>query len=219
MEKVTILMPIYNGIEYINDSITSVNFQTFTDWKLLIGINGHPANSDVYKKACEYKSDKIEVIDFDFGGKSKTLNSLIDRVNTSSIALLDVDDIWLPNKLQTQYEYLDNYDVVGTFTKYFGEKDIEPPVPFGHVPRNEFFRTNPVINSSALLKTDDAFWDESLSILEDYDMWLRLNKEGKRFLNIPVVLTYHRIHHDSFFNTQNHIQQEELTQTLRRKWA
>lgn len=44
---------------------------------------------------------------------------------------------------------------------------------------------------------------------EDYSLWLRMRKGGKKFYNVPEPLVYHRIHHDSFFNprvTSVHIQ-------------
>ena len=46
---ISILIPIYNGIEYIDESVSSVLKQTYNEWELLIGINGHPPNSDVYQ--------------------------------------------------------------------------------------------------------------------------------------------------------------------------
>ena len=42
LKMISILMPIYNGIEYINESVSSVLDQTYGDWELIIGINGHP---------------------------------------------------------------------------------------------------------------------------------------------------------------------------------
>ena len=44
---ISILMPIYNGIEFIDESVGSVLCQTFSEWELIIGINGLPENSDV----------------------------------------------------------------------------------------------------------------------------------------------------------------------------
>ena len=48
---ISILIPIYNGVEFIEESVSSVLNQTYDQWELLIGINGHPQNSDVYKIA------------------------------------------------------------------------------------------------------------------------------------------------------------------------
>ena len=48
---ISILMPIYNGIEFIDESVSSIMQQTYTEWELIIGVNGHPPNSEVFQKA------------------------------------------------------------------------------------------------------------------------------------------------------------------------
>ena len=77
---ISILMPIYNGIEFIDESVSSVLNQTYDKWELLIGVNGHLPDSEVYKIAKQYeeKSAKIRVFDFyNIKGKSNTLNEMI----------------------------------------------------------------------------------------------------------------------------------------------
>jgi glycosyltransferase involved in cell wall biosynthesis len=75
---ISILMPIYNGIEFIDESVGSILNQTFNDWELIIGINGLSENSDVFKKAIEYKSEKVNVLDlFTIKGKANALNEMI----------------------------------------------------------------------------------------------------------------------------------------------
>ena len=77
---ISILIPIYNGIEYINESVTSVLEQTYENWELIIAVNGHPENSSVYQIAKEYESvsDKIRVFDFfNIHGKAETLNAML----------------------------------------------------------------------------------------------------------------------------------------------
>jgi len=44
---ISILMPIYNGIEFIEESVSSILNQTYDQWELIIGVNGHPENSPV----------------------------------------------------------------------------------------------------------------------------------------------------------------------------
>ena len=60
---ISILIPIYNGIEFIDESVMSVINQTYTKWELLIGVNGHPESSSVFLAAKKYqdKSHKIRV--------------------------------------------------------------------------------------------------------------------------------------------------------------
>ena len=128
---ISILMPIYNGIEFIEESVSSILRQNYDQWELLIGINGHPQNSEVYKIAKEYekKSDntgetlgKIRVYDFyEIKGKSNTLNVMIKFCNYNYIALLDVDDIWHHEKLNIQSQLLNHYDVIGSKCVWFGE--------------------------------------------------------------------------------------------------
>ena len=116
---ISILIPIFNGIEFIDDSIQSVINQTFTNWELLIGINGHPQDSEIYKIAktyeTKYEHGKIRVFDFyNIKGKSATLNELTTLCSFNYVAILDVDDIWRPNKLQIQASFLKHFDVIGS---------------------------------------------------------------------------------------------------------
>ena len=63
---ISILIPIYNGIEFIEESVSSVLKQTYHDWEIIIGVNGHPQDSEVFQIAKKYEtiSDKIHVFDF-----------------------------------------------------------------------------------------------------------------------------------------------------------
>jgi len=199
-------MPIYNGIEFINDSVMSIIQQKYTDWELIIGINGHPPNSDVFKIAQKYAelNSNIRVYDFvGIKGKSNTLNEMIKYCKYDWISLLDVDDIWLPDKLEKQVPYMEKYDVIGTNCRYFGERDNEPGVPFGDISKFDFHRTNPVVNSSCLLKKSLCFWDPMHDGVEDYDLWLRLWKNKCNFYNVPEIQVLHRIHQSSAFNAND----------------
>lgn len=205
---ISILMPLYNGIEFIEESISSVLNQTFTEWELLIGINGHPENSDVYKTAKSYeeKSNKIRVFDFfEIKNKPKTLNELIKYCSFDYIALLDVDDVWFPEKLQIQKEYITKYDVVGISTIYIvnGLDENLITIPLGDISDSFcFFENNPIINSSCIIKKSLCLWKEDC-LLEDYDLLLTLRKKGKLFYNISEILTKHRLHENSFFNKRD----------------
>ena len=128
-------MPVYNGIEFIDESVSSIMNQTIGEWELIIGINGHPPLSDVYMVAKQYelKNNKIRVLDLtDIKGKSNALNVMVQYCTYNYIALLDVDDIWLPKKLEMQRYYLNVYDVIGTKCVYFGDlENIVPQIPNG----------------------------------------------------------------------------------------
>ena len=200
---ISILIPIYNGIEFIDESVMSVINQTYTNWELLIGINGHPKNSNVFITAKEYekKLNKIRVFDFfNIKGKSNTLNEMLNYCNYDYVAILDVDDIWEPRKLETQSNFLHYYDVIGSRCIYFGDKNICVPLPLGDISNFDFRITNPIINSSSITRKHLCFW--AVEGIEDYDLWLRLRKLGKKFYNCSEILVKHRIHSESAFNSK-----------------
>jgi glycosyltransferase involved in cell wall biosynthesis len=202
---ISILIPIYNGVEFIEESVSSVLDQTYDQWELLIGINGHPQNSDVYKLAKEYekKSGKIKVYDFyTIKGKSNTLNEMIPFCNYDYVAILDVDDIWHPQKLKIQSQALNDFDIIGTQCIYFGERlnGISPNIPFGDISNIDFSIVNPIINSSTLTRKELCYWKNMWDGVEDYDLWLRLRKQNKKFYSFKEILVKHRIHNTSAFN-------------------
>jgi teichuronic acid biosynthesis glycosyltransferase TuaG len=203
--SVSIVVPLYNGVEYLPESIGSIIRQTYTHWEVIIGVNGHNEDSQVYKQAKTYESEQIRVILYPTKGKENTMNAMMKDIHHDIVCLLDVDDYWEPNKLIEQihvWKY-GEYDVIGTYCKYFGDIDLIPPLPQKEISRSSIFNTNPIINSSMMIKHEDALWTDRFKGLDDYDMWLRLAYNGSRFYNIPQVLTHHRIHSDSAFNTSN----------------
>jgi len=202
---ISILMPIYNGIEFINESVPSILEQTYDKWELLIGVNGHSENSEVYKisKAFEKCSDKVRVFDFyNIKGKANTLNEMIKYCNYDYIALLDVDDIWYPQKLEIQSIWLNAYDVIGTNCIWFGDRaGVVPSIPQNDFSNFDFAKVNPIINSSVVVRKELCWWDPKIDGVEDYDLWIRIRKQNKRLYNCPQITVKHRIHNASAFNS------------------
>lgn len=204
---VSIIIPVKNGVEFLQESVQSVLEQTYQDWEIIIGVNGYPFHSDVFKIANEYINDKIRVFDLgiltkdnETNGKSVALNKLLEYARYDYIALLDVDDIWLPNKLELQMPYIYKYDVIGSQCIYFGDSSISPPIPLGDITDYNFALGNPVINSSAIICKSICYWNARMSGVEDYELWLRLNRDQKTFYNCSEILVKHRIHNKSAFN-------------------
>lgn len=210
---ISVLIPIYNGIEFINQSVNSVINQTYKQFEIIIGVNGHPLNSKVYNEASKFNNDNIKVLDLHYiKGKSNALNEMLKHIQYNWICILDVDDIWLPDKLEKQIPYMKDFDIIGTKCRYFGDKDGSPNIPCGDISTFDFFKGNPIINSSCLVKKELCYWDINRnSGLNDYDMWLRLRSIGKKFYNVNCVLVLHRIHNESAFNAKgNHLKVPNL---------
>lgn len=216
---ISILIPLYNGIEFLEQSLNSVINQTYKNWEIIIGINGHTPNSEVEQAAIGITNKnnphniyKIRVIYYYSKGKPMTLNKMVADSSYDYIAILDVDDIWVPEKLECQVPYIDKYDVVGTHCKYFGDLSHSPNIPFGDLSNFNFLLYNPIINSSVIIKKEVANWSDEF--LDDYNLWLKLATDNKKFFNIDKILCFHRIYNKSYFNNTNNNQVEEL----KKKW-
>lgn len=218
---ISILIPIKNGIEFLEEAVLSVINQTYSKWEIIIGVNGWDKNSDTEIKAINIiekigSNKDIRVIYYDTIGKSATLNKMVNDTKYNYISLLDCDDYWLENKLEKQIPFLKNYDVVGTKAQYFGDRSDHPIIPVGDFTNNHnFFVLNPVINSSVILQKSLAYWDEDIkSGVEDYDLWFKLWYMQKKFYNVDDVLCMHRLYSSSSFNNNN----DMYVHDLRKKW-
>lgn len=221
---VSVLIPLYNGIEFLEEALVSVKAQTYKDWEVLIGVNGWPANSDVYKKANELmKAHQIPGCLFDFihcEGKPATLNALATQAKSDWIALLDADDIWHPQKLEFQVKIMEHFDVIGTQCRYFGTMEGSPSIPVGDITDFDFFSVNPLLNSAVLMKKQYAIWNSQNRVLEDYELWFHLRyREHLKFYNIPLPLMFHRIYPTSYFNGSNGNSVEDLKNSMRKLYS
>lgn len=215
MIYVSILTTVFNGWEFLEECARSIYCQKSeydgveVEWEWLIGINGHGEGGGpaLLAAAAAAQGPRTRVKNLSqVRGRVEALEELRTHCCPKSqwIAILDCDDLWLPEKLILQAIAITRsrtpIDVVGTFCEYFGERGGAPTLPGGWISPESIAQSNPIINSSALIRRELATWEDQFG-LEDYDLWLRLAKLGRRFFNIPHVLVRHRIHSDSAFNS------------------
>jgi hypothetical protein len=87
-------------------------------------------------------------------------------------------------------------------------------IPLGDITNYDFSLVNPIINSSCIIRKEFCNWNHNWNGIEDYDLWLRLRKAGKRFYNCKEILIKHRIHNASAFNAKgNDNKVEDLLKT------
>lgn len=221
-QAVTVLVPLYNGIEFLEECLTSVKEQVFTDWTCVVGVNGHGDDGgDVYKKAVsivEKLSDpRFSVINLPgIKGAPDAINELVIRSKTEWVAHLDADDKWDSMKLHCQMRLIEGdkegvLSVIGTFALYFGEWGLPkgPSIPGEAIHPDMFKRFNPMIHSSIVIRKELAHYSNEFLGVYDYDCWCKLTLQGKRFFNIPLDLTWHRVYKQSAFNASG-LQRPEL---------
>lgn len=101
MEKISIILSVYNTSDYLAQCIESVLAQTYTDWELLIGDDGSDDGSAAICDHYATLDSRITVIHKENTGKPDTCNQLINRSNGEWIAFLDSDDWMEPDLLKT----------------------------------------------------------------------------------------------------------------------
>jgi len=209
MPFISVLIRLYNGIEFLEESLDSVLNQTYKDFEVIIGVNGHGFTSETYdlaKAIVERKTDSRVILrNYPYvRGGADALNALIADADASAewVAILDVDDKWHPEKLECQVPLTGaspEVSIIGTLCQYFGSSEASPQIPWGYIDPELFKSVNPMIHSSVLIKRDTLYYTDFCG-LDDYDLWCRLVKQGKRFYTVPNTLTYHRLHSASHYN-------------------
>jgi glycosyltransferase involved in cell wall biosynthesis len=215
MATISILTPVFNGIEFLEECINSVRSQTFPDWELWIGINGHGVDGgEVGRIATQLaKSDsRIHVIiqGPPLKGKVESLNHLVSLVSTKWVAILDCDDIWEPTKLETQVRAIQSHAseaaVIGTFCRYFGERSGSPTLESGYIDPSVLENYNPIINSSSLILREYCKWENNdiNYTMDDYHLWMKICLLGGKLYTIPEYLVWHRVYSTSAFNSKGY---------------
>ncbi len=215
---ISVIVPLYNGIEFLEEALLSVKAQIYTDWECLVGVNGHgPDGGEVFRRATALVSSladpRFRVVNLpEVRGAPAAIEALIGLAAGEWIAHLDADDKWHPMKLHCQMKSIvefPNITFCGTWCSYFGDWQGGPHIVGGFVRQEEFRKMNPMVHSSMLFakRNRQPFTEEFVTY--DYDCWIRNLLAGNVFYNVPLVLTEHRVYSGSHFNASG-LQKPEL---------
>src|SRR5437762_103259 len=202
MSRVTVLMPVYNGANYLQAAIDSVLLQDAPDFKLLIIDDG---SDDCSRDILERQHDpRVEVVFRPRSGLGAVLNYGISQCTTPYVARMDADDLCAPGRLRLQLEFLESHPevgAVGTQFIYFADNGRSLPSPRLPLAHDEITRL--LSNGNlALVHASLVFRTEALravggyrisGIGEDWDLFMRLG-EMTQLANLESQLYRWRIH-------------------------
>lgn len=118
-EKVSVIMPAYNASKFIEKSIESVRSQTYSNWELLIADDGSSDHSVDIIKRFSNKDQRIKLVEIkNNNGAANARNEAIKKSNGRYLAFLDSDDLWAPEKLKKQVEFMKVREIGFSFTNY-----------------------------------------------------------------------------------------------------
>lgn len=117
---VSIITPTYNVVQFIRETIESVLKQTYPYWELLIVDDCSTDDSVKIINQYSIKDPRIKLLSTDknTGSPSEPRNIALEAAMGRYIALLDADDIWLPNKLEEQLEFMEINDFDFVYSNY-----------------------------------------------------------------------------------------------------
>lgn len=212
----SVVIPVYNVSNYICECLDSVVGQTFKSFEVICVDDESP--DDSVKKIKSYTDPRIRVISQKNRGLAGARNTGINASRGVFVALLDADDVWHPEKLESHFYHLQSNSKIGV--SYCASEFIDEnsnQLGIGQYPKltdikpEDVFCRNPVGNGSAAvlrksmllnvsrLIEDDGehrrvFFDERLKQSEDVDFWLRIALTSKfKFSGISSALTYYRV--------------------------
>lgn len=195
---VSIIMPAYNSRNTISESIQSVIGQTFTNWELLI-IDDCSLKS-MKDIAESFHDERIRYIRFlKNRGVAAARNTGIAQAKGRYIAFLDSDDLWLPEKLEKQIQFMEKHYYAFTYT-WYRQFVTDPTQPIRLV------KTKVSVDYRSLLYGNDigclTVMIDRLQVPhiempgrhhEGYITWLNILKEGIKAYSLPQDLARYRM--------------------------
>lgn len=185
---VSVIIPTYNSAHFIKDTFTSVVNQTHHNIEIIFVDDGSTDNTvDILEKLS--KSDpRVQLYCQKHRGVSCARNFAISKSNGDFIALLDHDDLWLPDKLVRQLHLFLNPEVGVVYSNAIfwrdGKKNLGHSFSKNrphrgnvhhHLLNNNFITCSSVIIRKSVLYKETFFFDPMLEMCEDYDLFIRLS--------------------------------------------
>jgi glycosyltransferase involved in cell wall biosynthesis len=213
---VSIIVPVFNRLQYLRAAVDSVLAQTFQDWELIIADDGSGAETQQYMRDLSASvGPRVKVLWLKHRGNPDAVrNAALREVQTPYVAFLDSDDVWLPRKLQAQldamrscgtreWSYTRCLFVDGAGQPLAGRSLPYPQVRDGWI-LESLLRGEAAVAHSSFMATRQALaavgaYPEDMPGIGDYELFVRLALRSEiAFIDEPLVLL--RYHGEHYFN-------------------
>lgn len=211
--KVSVVIPAYNIAAYITETLDSILAQTYRDYEIILVNDGSTDTAELESALAPY-FDEIVYATQKNAGASQARNSAINLARGELLAFLDGDDVWLPDFLQSQIEFLEknNLEMIYCDALIFGDTIFDNQTFMQTAPSCGAVSTLSLINaecnvitSGTILKRDllenFGFFDVAIRRGQDFDLWFRLAKNRVRIGYQPAVLLKYRVRPNNLTGT------------------
>ena len=199
---VSIIMPTYNAVKYIRESIQSILDQTYENWELIV-VDDCSVDETV-SVINTYVDDRIHLVKLpENKGAAVARNTALENVSGKYIAFLDSDDLWHKEKLSKQLKFMQDNNYLFTSTDYgeINESGKKTGVVVKSHPKLDY---NGVLkycpgNSTVMYNAEELgiFFIPDIKRRNDFVMWLQVIKKAEYIYGLPEVMTYYRVREGS----------------------
>lgn len=197
---ISVVMPVHNALPFLDESISSILEQTFTDFEFVILDDASTDGSDRVLRDWQKRDSRIRLFRSDQKlGLAGSSNFVVLKANTGVLARMDADDIAHPDRLKRQWEVIESRpDVVTVGTLFDGidaaGRRVRPRDRWRLMRRSPYF---PFAHGSAMFRKE-AFeaiggYCEDFAGGEDQDFFFKMTTVG-RVVTLPDVLYHYRYH-------------------------
>jgi glycosyltransferase involved in cell wall biosynthesis len=207
MSTVDIIIPAYNAARFLPSALDSVIAQTYESWRILLVDDGSTDNTE--KLVATYSArlgSKLKYIKQPNGGLPAARNTALRHASAEFLALLDADDVWLPQRLAKTlnafagapqvglvYGFISRVDMQGALIEtHNARKKHEQGRIASHIYRRTIDLPCPTITFRKECIEAVGLFDESLRATEDRDLWLRIAQRYEVRL-VPEVIALYRV--------------------------
>ncbi|WP_404429383.1 teichuronic acid biosynthesis protein TuaG [Sutcliffiella horikoshii] len=199
--SVSIITPSYNAEKFIQETINSVKGQTMTDWEMIIVDD---CSSDRTRDILEENAaidPRLKVIFLEENsGAAVARNTALKNARGNFIAFLDSDDLWKPEKLEKQIQYMKNNDFAFTFSAYelmdeeshMLQKVIKAPESIDY----KGLLKNTIIGCLTVMLDRSKVGDVQMPNIrtrQDFALWLSILRKGHIAHGIQEPLSIYRL--------------------------
>lgn len=187
--KVSVVIPAYNSVNTIINTLESVVNQTVPIDEIIVVDDG---SRDETAAVIQRHYPQVQVISQANAGPAAARNHGIRKSRNQWVALLDADDSWLPHKIERQMKEIgDDVALIHAFTVGENYKNSEP-LTFDVLWQHNYIGTSTVLLNKHVFNEVGGFKERrDLIGAEDYYLWLRMATTGKRIVTVDEELTFY----------------------------
>ena len=198
---VSIVTPVFNAEKYLEETVKSVQAQTYANWELFLINDGSIDNSLKIAKNLAKTDKRIKVISIKNSGAAIARNTGIEQAKGDYLCFIDADDLWKPEKIEKQLKFMQDKDYEFSFTSYAcADKKGNPTGKTAHVPAiityRQALKNTTIFTSTVMFNLNKLSKDDVTMPLvrrgQDTATWWKVLKKIDRAYGYSKVLSIYR---------------------------